>query len=52
MFNERLVPRKSEYECTDKDGENKDKNFRYGVVHFFSIGEISEHFINYQYFFL
>jgi len=52
MFDERLVPCKSEYERTDKDGKDKDKNFSYNFVHFFSVGEISEHFINYQYFFL
>jgi len=52
VFDERLVPRKSEYECTDKDGKDKEKNFSYNFVHFFSVGEISEHFINYQYFFL
>jgi len=51
VFHERLVPRKSEYECTDKDGKDKEKNFSYNFVHFFSVGEISEHFINYQYFF-
>jgi len=52
VFDERLVPRKSEYERTDKDGKDKEKNFSYNFVHFFGVSEISEHFINYQYFFL
>jgi len=27
VFHERLVPRKSEYECTDKDGKDEDEDF-------------------------
>jgi len=51
MFHERFVPRKSKYECTDKNGKYENENFRQGFVHFFSVSKISEHFIYYQYFF-
>jgi len=43
MFHERPVPSESKYKCTDKNSKNKNKYFGRNIVHFFSIGKISEH---------